>query len=59
MTTKRLAFTQLTQADVDAFAEAARKFTAKHTKTKASALKILQKEGLITKSGKLTKRYGG
>lgn len=40
------------------FMKAADTFDAKHGKSKVAARKQLVKEGIITKSGKLTKRYG-
>jgi len=43
----------------DAFMKAADAFDKKHTKTKTAALAQLRKEGVLTRSGKLTKRYGG
>ena len=44
---------------LDAFMKAADMFDAKHGKSKLAARKQLEKEGIITKSGKLTRRYGG
>jgi hypothetical protein len=42
---------------VERFRKAAKVFTARMTKSRESALKILVSEGIYTKSGKLTKRY--
>jgi hypothetical protein len=42
-----------------AFMKAADAFDAKHGRSRAAARKQLQKEGIITKSGRLTKRFGG
>lgn len=41
------------------FMEGADRFDAKHTRSKDAALKQLQKEGVLTKTGRLTQRYGG
>jgi len=41
------------------FMEAADNFDAKHGSSKAAARKQLLKEGVITKAGHLTKRFGG
>jgi hypothetical protein len=41
------------------FMAGADKFDAKHTRSKEAALKQLQKEGVLTKTGRLTQRYGG
>jgi hypothetical protein len=42
---------------VERFRKAAKAFTARTTKSRASALQVLVDEGIYTKSGKLTKRY--
>jgi hypothetical protein len=42
-----------------AFMTAADAFDAKHARSKKAAREQLRKEGIITKSGNLTKRYGG
>jgi hypothetical protein len=42
---------------IDRFRKAAKAFTARTTKSRASALQVLVDEGIYTKSGKLTKRY--
>lgn len=34
-------------------------FNKKHTRSKEAARKQLQKEGILTPSGRLTKNYGG
>lgn len=47
------------QRMLDAFMKAVDTFDAKHGKSKLAARKQLEKEGIITKSGKLTRRYGG
>ena len=39
------------------FREGAAAFTSRATQSKASALKLLMQEGIVTKSGKLTKNY--
>lgn len=44
-------------ATATAFRLAAEAYTKKATKTRAAALETLQREGILTKSGKLTKRY--
>ena len=44
---------------LDTFMKAADIFDAKHSKSKAAAQRQLRKEGVITKSGRLTKRFGG
>ena len=41
------------------FRKAAEAFTARVTKSRATALAALVKEGIYTKDGKLTKNYGG
>ena len=41
------------------FMKAADTFDAKHGKSKLTARKQLEKEGIITKTGKLTRHYGG
>ncbi|MFL9827128.1 hypothetical protein [Rhodoplanes sp. SY1] len=41
------------------FLEAADRFDAKHGRTKAAARRQLEKEGVVTRSGRLTKRFGG
>jgi hypothetical protein len=41
------------------FLAAADKFDHKHGRTKQAARKQMIKEGIITKSGNLTKHYGG
>ena len=43
---------------LDVFMKAADTFDAKHSKSKETARKQLQKEGIITSSGKLTRHYG-
>lgn len=47
------------QRMLDVFFRAADTFDQKHSRSKAAALKQLYKEGIVTKSGNLTKRYGG
>jgi hypothetical protein len=47
------------QRMLDVFMKAADAFDAKHGKSKAAARKQLVKEGVITKAGNLTKRFGG
>jgi hypothetical protein len=47
------------QRMLDAFLKAADSFDAKHGRSKAAARKQLHKEGIITKAGNLTRRYGG
>jgi hypothetical protein len=42
---------------VERFRELASAFTKKATKSKASAIKVLTKEGLLTAKGNLSKRY--
>lgn len=44
---------------LDRLMAAADRFDAKHTRSKEAALKQLQKEGVLTKAGRLTRRYGG
>lgn len=44
---------------VAAFRIAAEKFTREATRTKKSALDLMVREGIVTKSGRLTKRYSG
>lgn len=44
---------------LDAFLAAADAFDAKHGRSREAARKQLQKEGIITKAGRLTRRYGG
>lgn len=41
------------------FLKAADRFDRKHARSKEAASAQLQREGIITKSGRLTKRYGG
>ena len=43
--------------DLELFRQAAKEFTAFHTRTPEAALKQLVKEGIYTKSGRLTKNY--
>ncbi len=47
------------EAEVDAIVASIRKVTKEITKDKKTARDFLIKYGYITKSGKLTKRYGG
>lgn len=42
---------------LERFRKAAKAFTARAVKSRASAIKVLVDEGIYTKSGKLTKRY--
>ena len=42
---------------IERFRKAAKAFTARTTKSRASALQVLVDEGIYTKSGKLTRRY--
>ena len=42
---------------LELFRKAAKESTAEGTKSKASARRVLIKDGIITKSGKLTKNY--
>jgi hypothetical protein len=44
-------------ATARAFKAAAKAYTAKATKTKTSAIETLRREGILTKNGRLTKRY--
>ena len=44
-------------ATLKKFENVSKAYTLKATKTKASALKALKKEGFLTKSGKLSKKY--
>jgi hypothetical protein len=39
------------------FREGAAAFTSRATQSKAAALKLLVQEGIVTRSGKLTKNY--
>ena len=43
--------------DVAEFEAAARAYTKQHAKSKATAVKALRKMGMITATGRLTKRY--
>ena len=43
--------------DVAEFEAAARAYSQKHTKDKGAALKALRAMGMVTPSGRLTKRY--
>lgn len=43
--------------DVAEFEAAARAYTKEHAKDKDTALKALRKMGMVTSSGRLTKRY--
>ncbi|HZP09134.1 hypothetical protein [Methyloceanibacter sp.] len=43
--------------DVAEFEEAARAYTKKNTRSKKAALKALREMGMVTRSGRLTKRY--
>jgi hypothetical protein len=43
--------------DVAEFEEAARAYTKKNAKNKKAALKALREMGMITRTGRLTKRY--
>lgn len=47
------------EAEVDEIIAAMKKFTKKVTRSKKTARDFLIKHGYITKTGKLTKRYGG
>jgi hypothetical protein len=47
------------QRMLDVFLKAADQFDKKHGQSKEAALRQLRKEGIVTKSGKLTKHYGG
>ena len=42
---------------VERFRELATAFTKKATKSKAAAIKVLKKEGILTAKGNLSKRY--
>jgi hypothetical protein len=44
-------------ATAEAFEVAAQAYTARSTKTKASAIETLYREGILTKAGRLTKPY--
>jgi hypothetical protein len=44
-------------ATLEKFKNASKAYTLKATRSKASALKTLRKEGFLTKSGKLKKTY--
>ena len=46
------------QRVLDAFLKAADRFDEKHGKSKIAALRQLHKEGILTKKGNLTRRYG-
>lgn len=48
-----------TEADVERFRKAAEAWGKKATKSKKSAKNTLVRLGMLTASGKLTKRYGG
>ncbi|EJW11735.1 hypothetical protein A33M_2803 [Rhodovulum sp. PH10] len=41
------------------FLKAADAFDARHARSKDTAQRQLEKEGIVTRSGKLTKRFGG
>lgn len=41
------------------FMKAAEMFDKKHGRSKNTATEQLRKEGIVTKTGRLTKRYGG
>lgn len=43
--------------DVVEFEAAARAYTKKHAKSKTAAVKALRKMGMVTATGRLTKRY--
>ena len=47
----------LNQADADRFSIACKKYIKKVTKTKETAQKALQKLGIHTPTGRITKRY--
>jgi len=42
-----------------AFLKAADRFDDKHGRSEAAARRQLMKEGVVTKTGRLTKRFGG
>ena len=44
-------------ATAEAFRLAAEAYTRTATRTKEAAVRTLQREGILTRSGKLTKRY--
>jgi hypothetical protein len=44
-------------ATAEAFEAMAKAYTKKATKSKAAAIKTLQREGILTKGGRLTRRY--
>ena len=46
-----------TRAAADAFAVVARQYTAEATKSPEAALRALVKTGILTKSGRLSRRY--
>lgn len=46
-----------TQAGLEAFKTAAAKYTSKTTASKAAAIAALQKQGLLTPTGRLARRY--
>lgn len=48
-----------TEADVERFRKVAEAWGKKATKSKKSARDTLVRIGMLTASGKLTKRYGG
>lgn len=55
---KKKPFPDLNSAEaVDRFKAAAAAFAIKTNASKQSALKTLQKEGIVTASGRLSKRY--
>jgi len=44
---------------LQAFMKVADKFDAKHGRSTATAHRQLEKEGIVTPSGRLTRRFGG
>lgn len=47
------------QRALEDFMKAAKAFDKKHNRSKATATRQLQKEGMLTRSGKLSRNYGG
>jgi hypothetical protein len=50
-------FDMSSPATLDQFRAASAAYTSKAVKSKASAVKTLQQEGILTRSGKFTKTY--
>lgn len=58
-TAKVSARSTLTQRDAKEYRVALKEFSASASTSKESAQRVLQKLGTHTKTGKVTKRYGG